>query len=135
MSTKTPKRDCNISLKATQWQRDEIHRRAAKCGMNVSLYLLTLGLGYEPHQALTDEERRLLEPLQNFRSDINRFFGQIKGYSAAQRSRFLSSFSNVAEWLKLLVEAADRLAGFLDRVTNNQPKLPHTASEATDKQK
>lgn len=119
----------NISLKATPYQRSVIKAKADECGMPVSSFLLALAMSFEPKANLTHRETELLEDALGFRSDINRFFAQLRGLSQQRRREFLSSGKNMALWLKELACCANILFPFLKEIENKYPTVPRTAEE------
>lgn len=123
------RRSENITLKATPYQHSVVKAKANECDMPVSTFLLALAMGFEPKARLTAREAELLEEALGFRSDINRFFAQLRGLSQQRRKEFLSSGKNMALWLKQLARCANILFPFLKEIENKYPTVPRTAEE------
>ncbi len=118
------KRTVCVIAKVTKGQKQEISQMAKRCGMTVSDYLLSRAYGYKPRARLSEEERAICTTFKDIRSDIRSFFSVLNGMSKEKRMYFLSNYSHLLEWSKYLIEIADKISDFLEKVLseNSIPK-------------
>jgi transposase len=75
MTKSTRKHKLHLRVPVRQEEEAQIKNQAAKCGISVSSYLRTLGLGYEP-KGITDNEK--VQELVKINGDLGRLGGLLK---------------------------------------------------------
>ncbi len=65
----------HLRVPVRQEEEDQIRNQAEKCGISISSYLRTLGLGYEP-KTITDNEK--VQELVKINGDLGRLGGLLK---------------------------------------------------------
>ena len=75
MTNSTRKYLKHLRVPVHQEEETQIKSQAAKCGISVSRYLKTLGMGYEP-KSITDNEK--VQELARINGDLGRLGGLLK---------------------------------------------------------
>ena len=105
-----------VGAKVTPGQKQHFRRRAEKCGMTVSNYILARASGYRPKARLTARQEAVMETLIGCRSDLVNYTSALRGMNPEKRKQMFNSYPFMLEWLKELGRLADRISGVLDKV-------------------
>ena len=66
----TANKDCMVTLRCTEEQREVLDAKVKACGMNRSTYIISLILGHHPKKKLSEDDLQLLRDVRKIKADL-----------------------------------------------------------------
>lgn len=118
------RRDFHIGVRATEAQHHELRLKATKCGMTLSTYLLSCGLGHSPRARLSERELQQLQNLVVCRNDLTDYLSFLRGMPQAKRSELYANYPFIIKWVKHLQGVAQAVREYLRDATREDTVPP-----------
>ncbi|MBR1503286.1 MAG: hypothetical protein IJ618_05340 [Prevotella sp.] len=102
IKAKAPKeqnKDIIISVRLTAAQYAAIKKLAEQCGLQVSVFIREVALGYEPPQPMTDGQEKALMSLAAARSELTGIHNALQGRTQEERRRLFKSDRFMLVWM------------------------------------